>query len=262
MTRKPNARLVFRFAICQLLALGLYLLFAPDAHSQTLLGQQTIESSSDSNAVGQAEAFQTVASTTGTLGSLSIYLDSQSAATQLYLGLYADNSGHPGALLTQGSSSLLTTGAWNTIAVPPTAITSGATYWIAILGTTGGKPFFRDRSKGSCKSEGSSATTLTSLPAVWTTGAVYSDCPLTAYGLPATTNNPVLAVSPSGVVFTGSPTGPDPAPVSLSVINAGGGSLTFTAASDSPWLSVTPTSGSAPQTLQVSVSTSGLTGGV
>jgi outer membrane protein assembly factor BamB len=262
MTRKPNVRLAFRFAICQLLVLALYLLCAPDAHSQTLLGEQTIESSSDSNAVGQAEAFQTVASTAGTLGSLSIYLDSQSATTQLYLGVYADNAGHPGALLTQGSSTLLTRGAWNTVAVPPTAITSGATYWIAVLGTTGGKPFFRDRSNGSCKSESSSASTLTSLPATWTTGVVYADCPLSAYGSPATTNNPVLAVSPSGVVFSVSPNGPDPAPATVNVTNAGGGTLTFTAASDSPWLSVTPTSGTAPQALQISVSSAGLTGGV
>ncbi len=263
MTRKPNSRPVFRFAFCQLLVLALYLLFAPDASSQTpLLGEQTLESSSDSNAVGQAEAFQTIASTTGTLGSLTIYIDAQSTATQLYLGLYADNAGHPGTLLTQGSSTLLTTGAWNTITVPPTAITSGVTYWIAVLGTTGGKPFFRDRSQGSCKSEGSSLSTLTALPATWTTGAVYSDCPLSAYGSPAATNNPILAVTPGGLVFTASPSGPDPSPVTLDVSNVGAGTLTFTAASDSPWLSVTPTSGSAPQALQVSVSTAGLTGGV
>jgi len=263
MTRKANTRPVARLALCQFLVLALYLLFTSTAQSQTLLlGEQTLEISSDSNAVGQAEAFQTIASTTGTLGSLSIYLDAQSTATQLYLGLYADNAGHPGTLLTQGNSTFLTTGAWNTIAVPPAAITSGTAYWIAVLGTTGGKPFFRDRSQGACKSEGSSLSTLTSLPGTWTTGAVYSDCPLSAYGSPATTSNPVLAVTPSGVVFTASPGGPDPAPVTVSVGNAGGGSLSFTAASDSPWLSVTPASGSAPQALEVSVSSAGLMGGV
>jgi hypothetical protein len=44
----------------------------------------------------------------------------------------------------------------------------------------------------------------------------------------------------------------EPAPSSIMVTNGGGGVLDFTASSDSPWLSVTPTSGSAPGTLQVS----------
>src|SRR6202050_1915099 len=64
---------------------------------------------------------------------------------------------------------------------------------------------------------------------------------------------PILVVSTNAIPFVavqGSAT--DPAPVSVSVTNAGTGVLTFTAASDaSAWLSVTPTSGIAPQTLQI-----------
>jgi hypothetical protein len=44
----------------------------------------------------------------------------------------------------------------------------------------------------------------------------------------------------------------NPAPLSVEVTNTGTGTLTFTAASDSPWLSVTPTSGTGPQSIQIS----------
>jgi hypothetical protein len=43
----------------------------------------------------------------------------------------------------------------------------------------------------------------------------------------------------------------DPAPVNVKVTNSGGGTLTFTATSDSPWLTVTPGSGTAPAAIGV-----------
>jgi BACON domain-containing protein len=63
-----------------------------------------------------------------------------------------------------------------------------------------------------------------------------------------------LTVSQMSLHFgssAGTPTNPTPA--SLSVTATGSGSLSFTAASDSPWLSVTPANGSTPGNLQVSV---------
>jgi len=88
-------------------------------------------------------------------------------------------------LLTQGSSSALTPGSWNTIAIPAVNVTAGTTYWIAILGTQGGTLFIRDSPSGGCLSESSSQTTLTALPATWTTGSVWAgSCPLSAYGSP------------------------------------------------------------------------------
>jgi hypothetical protein len=44
----------------------------------------------------------------------------------------------------------------------------------------------------------------------------------------------------------------NPAPVNVDVTNSGGGTLTFTATSDSPWLTVGPGNGTAPQALTVS----------
>jgi len=49
----------------------------------------------------------------------------------------------------------------------------------------GGKPGFRDSLAGACHSEGSAQTTLTLLPSTWTTGTIWANCPLSAYGLSA-----------------------------------------------------------------------------
>jgi hypothetical protein len=64
---------------------------------------------------------------------------------------------------------------------------------------------------------------------------------------------PSLSISQSSLSFSatqGSATNPSPASVNVS--NAGEGTLTFAASSDSPWLSVTPMTGTAPATLQIS----------
>jgi hypothetical protein len=53
--------------------------------------------------------------------------------------------------------------------------------------------------------------------------------------------------------------GVNPAAASIDVTNSGTGTLAFTAASDSPWLTVTPASGTAPQTLQISAALGSMT---
>jgi hypothetical protein len=70
--------------------------------------------------------------------------------------------------------------------------------------------------------------------------------------------SPVLALSQTGVFFSGNVGGANPTAASVNVTNTGGSTLSFTAASDSTWLTVTPPSGAAPQTLQLSAVTSGL----
>ena len=72
---------------------------------------------------------------------------------------------------------------------------------------------------------------------------------------------PKLAVAPASLSFSGVEAGAQPATKTLAVANDGGGSLAFTASDDAPWLSVTPGSGSAPQTLTVTANTAGLTAG-
>ena len=66
--------------------------------------------------------------------------------------------------------------------------------------------------------------------------------------------SPNLQLSQTTVSFgTSEGAASSPAPISVTVTNSGSGTLSFTASSDSPWLSVTPGAGSAPQSIQVSV---------
>jgi len=110
-----------------------------------------------------------------------VFIDGSSSSATMYIGVYNDNGGHPGTLLSQASSSSLTAEAWNSINMPAASIVSGAKYWIAVLGTGSGTIKFRDRS-GGCASEGSAQSNLVSLPQTWSSGTRYSDCPLSAYG--------------------------------------------------------------------------------
>lgn len=146
-----------------------------------VVGTTNLETNLDSNSVGMAEAFVATATKTQAANLLSIYLDSTNLATTIYVGVYTNSAGHPGTLLSQASSSALVNGAWNTISIPSVNFVNGANYWITILGTGGGVPVFRDRAAGSCSSETSFQTSLTSLPATWTTGTVFTTCPLSAY---------------------------------------------------------------------------------
>ena len=80
-----------------------------------------------------------------TLSTLSVYVDSATAATNLFVGLYSDNNGHPGARLTGRNSSTFEKAAWNTIPVPAVSVAAGTKYWFALLGT-GGIVKFRQKS--------------------------------------------------------------------------------------------------------------------
>ncbi len=146
-----------------------------------LLGDQNVEPQADHTPAGQAEAFQSTATAAGTLSKMRVYVDAGSNAPKLVVGLYSDTGTHPGTLVAQGSITSPAAGAWNDVAFPGGAVNAGTRYWIAVLGTSTGTLRFRDRS-GTCKSETSSQTTLTALPATWTPGAVYNDCPLSAFG--------------------------------------------------------------------------------
>jgi len=226
-----------------------------------LIGDQAVEASLDKNPAGRAEAFPAPANSTGTVGAIALYLDSTSGTGPVYVGLYANNNGHPGTLLGQGSTTSPVAGDWNQIAIAPSGVTAGQQYWIAVLGTQSTSPYFRDRQTTACHSETTPQNTLTSLPATWTTGTVWNTCYISAYGLPATGTSPVLSVTPTSLSFSATQGGANPGSSSVSVSNTGSGSLTFTASSDQSWLSVSPASGTAPATLQVSAAVGSLTAG-
>ena len=153
---------------------------AAAAAPQTLIGNTTVQSTADSNRAGTAEAFKATASASGTATRMSVYVASANTAGTMVVGIYSDANGHPGTLLTKGTRSGLTAGTWNAVTVPAASVTAGRTYWVALLGT-GGTLQFRDGSAAGCRSEGSTSSTLTTLPSTWATGATWGTCPPSAY---------------------------------------------------------------------------------
>jgi galactose oxidase-like protein/Big-like domain-containing protein len=154
--------------------------------TKVLLGDQAIESMTDYNDAGLAEASQGTAIASGTLSKLSVYIDGSNLSTQVLVGVYTDNAGHPGTLLSTGTLNAPAAGLWNTVNMTAASLTTGTTYWIALLSPVGaGQVKFRDRtgvSSSNPKTEASSSKTLTALPATWASGAVYTDGPFSAYG--------------------------------------------------------------------------------
>jgi Concanavalin A-like lectin/glucanases superfamily len=164
----------------------------------TLLGDEAVESSKDSLTAGQTEAFPFPARTSGATGAVHVYIDSHDTARTLIVGLYTNLNSHPGALLTTGSLSSPQAGAWNTAAVAPAQLVSGTTYWLAVLGTDGTLRY-RDRWHGPCKAETSAQTNLGALATLWSTGGLYSTCPISAYVTSATSTlleGPPVEVAP------------------------------------------------------------------
>jgi hypothetical protein len=69
---------------------------------------------------------------------------------------------------------------------------------------------------------------------------------------------PSLGVSPGSLSFVATTNTGNPAAQVLSIVNPGSGTFTWTASSDSSWLSASPASGSAPGTASISVNATGL----
>ncbi|HVD58291.1 MAG TPA: glycoside hydrolase family 88 protein [Thermoleophilaceae bacterium] len=156
----------------------------PPPPPTVLLGTASLQPNRDGVGAGTASAFRTVATATGSMGKLKVYLDSANRATRLVAGVYANAGGHPGRLLTQATLTSVTSGAWNALTVAKANIAAGTTYWIAVLSPSGrGTLQIRDRSGGG-RSETSSQSTLSTLPQTWATGRTWPDGPLSATGGP------------------------------------------------------------------------------
>ncbi len=175
--------------------------------SSLLIGTQTVEPTADSNGPNSAQAFSFTSSSAGTANSIDVYVDTPNTATGLIAGLYADNSGNPGALLATGSLSSIKNGAWNAISIPATAVSSSTTYWLAVLGT-GGTIAFRDNSAASsCATETSWSSSLNALPSTWAVGLRWTSyCPISAYvsGSTATGTGAGGTSAGTGTIGTGS----------------------------------------------------------
>jgi Right handed beta helix region len=165
--------------------------------SGSLIGEEALEPQTDYVEAGQSEAFRLQARVSGASGAVHVYIAPHSASSILVVGLYANLGRHPGALLSSGSIASPQAGSWNTVPVTRTSLVSGSSYWLAILGS-GGTLRYRDHARGSCPSETSAQSTLQALPSSWSTGTVYSDCPVSAYVTPASSIvDPVEPVIPT-----------------------------------------------------------------
>jgi glucose/arabinose dehydrogenase len=235
---------------------------------ERVAGTDTIGLTGSDATVGRGEVYRTTASATARVTAIRLRLAPANTATQLVLGLYADNNGQPTTLLASGRLSTTQADAWNEVTIDngPT-ITAGTAYWIGLLNPTGSTGVLRwhDRAGATGGAEqGSASSSLNALPATWATGPVWSDGPLSAYVLgvpPGPPPPPSLSVTPSSLSFSGISGGASPAAKTLAVSNTGGGTLSFTATDNAPWLTVTPGSGTAPRDLSVAVNTAGLASG-
>ena len=169
-SRKPGAAGAATAAIAGALA----------GEDPILLGDQNDESGVDSIGAGRAEAYPFIATTSGSAQSITIYLDSRNRAGSLIAGIYSDSNGQPGTLLVSGTNRSLTSGAWNTVTIASTSVSSGNKYWVTLLGQSG-TLYFRDVSSSTCRSAKSAQTSLSALPSNWKTGRTSATCPVSAY---------------------------------------------------------------------------------
>ncbi len=72
---------------------------------------------------------------------------------------------------------------------------------------------------------------------------------------------PTIGVSPSSLGFTATVGGANPTNQTLSITNTGGGTLSWTATDNATWLTISPTSGTAPSSMTASVNIAGLAAG-
>jgi len=155
----------------------------PPAPGAPLVGSDVVQPGQDSDAPGMAEALQYTAKVTGTTGSLSIYIANGNSATSVSVGLYSNNRGNPGTLLTEGTITSPQPNAWNTVKVPGAVVMAGKKYWLALLGA-GGEVTFRDLAVGDGPTQNSAQADLTALPQNWSTGPRWANSPASLYAAP------------------------------------------------------------------------------
>jgi hypothetical protein len=138
-----------------------------------VIGDGVVEANTDPHTMAIADGSDAVATRSTTVGRLWAYLGDGTTAQQLIIGLYDDHQGHPHTLLASGTINGVTTRGWYTTTVSPTAVTAGTTYWIAIVAPTGTFTFPYATNVTGRSTEHSVESTLTALPASWTTGATF-----------------------------------------------------------------------------------------
>ena len=124
--------------------------------------------------------------------------------------------------------------------------------WITVSPTSGTAP---STLTVSINKAGLAVGTHTGTVTITAAGA--SNSPLNIPITLTISSTPVIEVSPASLTFAARQ-GVTPPPKTVSITNAGGGTLNWSASSNASWLLVSPASGTAPSTLTVSINPSGL----
>jgi hypothetical protein len=202
-------KVIFLLVLAAAVAVPVFMRLSPvyATPGQVLVGDRNIEAQVDSNRAGIAEASSYVAAASGTVIRLYLFVDVGNTGTAAVVGLYSDSNG-PAMLLAQGTINSPSPGQWNGVDVTAVNVTAGAKYWIAVLGPVGaGILQYRDVGGGSTTPV-SASTTLTTLPATWSSAQSFQSGPISVFaGVPATSppaisNVVVGTVSDSSAVVT------------------------------------------------------------
>jgi glucose/arabinose dehydrogenase len=134
---------------------------------RVLAGEAVTQAYTTAGEAGVARAYRTpLASASGALGALNVRVNSDSTATAIVAGVYADAGGQPGALLASGRLNSPSNGHWNRIPLTTGAsIVQGDRYWIAMLAPSG-TVRVRSTSKNGWVSR-AAGSGLTALPSSW-----------------------------------------------------------------------------------------------
>src|SRR5262249_47329853 len=95
------------------------------AASGGYVGDNAVESATDSSPNQEVEGLRTTNATAGDVNRISVYLTSDPAATSVLVGLYSNGSGtKPGTLLGSGTITKPTLNAWNSVSVPQVTLSA------------------------------------------------------------------------------------------------------------------------------------------
>jgi len=136
--------------------------------------------------LGVPYAYSVTVTRTGVMNWIPVFVDSSSAKSKIGVGVYTDNAGHPGALISCAWMPAAKVGAWNFIPLQGTSVISGKKYWLAILNPAIANDqvlYLRNASVSDGRYlEKGGLGLQEKLPSTWVIGQQTVDGPLSLYG--------------------------------------------------------------------------------